>query len=119
MDKRIFHLKKELHNKPEHQWTVKEMAEFTKMSETHFQKLFKVNTGMPPIAYLSDLRLEKARELLEGDEFLQIQEIRAKVGIWQDSHFTRDFKKKFGVTPKEYRKQFWEKEQGETQIGKK
>ena len=108
MDRRIFHLKEHLPNNLQHQWTVKEMAEIVGLSIPYFQKLFKENIGIPPIEYLRDLRLEKARELL-GTTFLQIQEIRSKVGIQNDSHFTRDFKKKYGVTPTEYRKLYSER----------
>ncbi len=66
------------------------------------------------MTFLKDLRLEKARELLEDENnFLQIQEIRIKVGISHDSHFTRDFKEKFGLTPTEYRRRHSEKMQAE------
>jgi transcriptional regulator GlxA family with amidase domain len=108
MDRRIFHLKEQLPNNLQHQWTVKEMAKICKLSVPHFQKLFKSHTGMPPIAYLSDLRLEKALDLLETT-FLNIQEIRIKVGMFDDSHFTQDFKKRFGVTPTTYREQYKKK----------
>lgn len=109
MDGRIFQLKEKSLNDLQHQWTVEEMAGTIKISVPHFQKLFKSAFGKPPIAYLRELRLERARELLESDEFWQIQEIRVKVGIMNDSHFTRDFKKKYGITPTEYREQYWEK----------
>ncbi len=118
MDARIFHLQKQILENPDCDWTIGQMAETVGLSVPHFQKLFKTNIGKPPIAYLQDLRLEKARELLEAT-FLQVQEVRNKVGILYDSHFTRDFKKKFGVTPTEYRKLFWEKKQAEEQDGKK
>lgn len=118
MDGRIFHLQKQILENPDRDWTIEQMSEIAGLSVPHFQKLFKSNTGKPPIAYLQDLRLEKARELLETT-FLQIQEIRTKVGIPHDSHFTRDFKKKYGISPTEYRKLFWEKIQAEEQDGKK
>lgn len=118
MDGRIFFLKEELLKKLQHQWTIEEMAEIVQLSVPHFQKLFKVNTGMSPLAFLHDLGLEKAREYLETT-FWQIQEVRIKVGFLDDSHFTRDFKKKYDVSPKEYRAQFWEKIQAGEQDGKK
>ena len=118
MERRIFHIKEELFNNLQHQWKIEEMAEIVGLSAPHFQKLFKINIGMSPIEYLRDLRLERARELLETT-FLQIQEIKTKVGIQNDSHFTRDFKKKYGVTPTEYRKFHSEEIQPENQDGKK
>lgn len=67
--------------------------------------------------YLRDLRLKKARQLLEeSDSFSTIKEIRLAVGILNDSHFTRDFKKKYGLAPSEYRNDFWSKIQIENKI---
>lgn len=108
MDGRIFHLKQVLLDNLQRDWTIEEMAQITVLSVPHFQKLFKINIGAPPITYLRDLRLEKARELLETT-FWQIQEIRLKVGVLYDSNFTRDFKNKYGVSPTEYRKHHWDK----------
>lgn len=96
------------------------MADEIEMSAPHFHKRFKELTGSTPVAYLNDLRLEKARELLEDDQcFLQIKEIGNKVGLANDSHFTRDFKKKYGLTPSEYRKQNWELGHSDSYDGRK
>lgn len=118
MDGRIYFLIEELHKNLQHPWTIDEMAEIFQLSVPHFQKLFKTNIGIPPLAFLHDLRLEKAREYLETT-FWQIQEVRINAGFHDDSHFTRDFKKKFGVTPTEYRNLYWEKIQTEKQNAKK
>jgi AraC-like DNA-binding protein len=120
MDRRIFYLCEHLSRNLEYQWTVEEMSEILKLSVRHFQKLFKSEVKSSPMNYLRDMRLEKARQLLaNADSFLTIKEIRLAVGILNDSHFTRDFKKKYGVTPTEYRKGFWDKIQTENEIGKK
>lgn len=116
MDGRIFELQKRLVENLEHQWTIQQMAEIVELSEPHFQKLFKKEVGISPFAFLQNARLEKAREYLETT-FWQMKQIGIAVGMPHDSHFTRDFKKKYGVTPTEYRKQFWEKIQTEKQIG--
>lgn len=118
MDGRMFHLQETLLADLPRYWTIEQMAQEVGLSAPHFQKLFKSNVGLPPMTFLQNKRLETARELLENT-FLQIQEIRLKVGIPHDSHFTRDFKKKYGVTPTEYRKLHWEKVQSEKQNGKK
>ena len=106
IDKRILQLRENLINNLHQQWTVKGMAKICEISMPHLQKLFKANTGMSPIMYLRNLRLEKARELLVTT-FKQIKEIRLEVGMINESHFTRDFKKKYGVTPTVYRKLSW------------
>lgn len=108
MDGRIFHIKEKLHNNLKKHWTLEKMAQEVGLSAPHFQKLFKSNVGLPPMTFLQNLRLEKACQLLE-DTFLQVQEIRCEVGMSGNSHFTRDFKVKFGLTPTEYRKIHWRK----------
>lgn len=112
MDGRIFHLCDCIFRDLKKGWTIEKMAEITELSVPHFQKLFKTETGLPPITHLRDLRLEKARQLLE-ESFHQINQIGREVGMPNESHFTRDFKKKFGTTPTQYRKQYWEKIQAE------
>lgn len=67
---------------------------------------------MPLFQYLRRLRLEKARELLE-DSFKNVKEIGFAVGMADQTHFTRAFKDKFGLTPSNYRKQHWAKLQSE------
>jgi AraC-like DNA-binding protein len=120
MDHRIFHLIEQILENLQHDWRVEEMAKLAGLSETHIQKLFKSKVGMPPITWLREKRLEKAREFLEAeDTHFHINEIGRKVGMSNESHFSRDFKKKFGVSPKEYRKQYWVKIFAERLIGKK
>ncbi|MDQ3634252.1 MAG: AraC family transcriptional regulator [Acidobacteriota bacterium] len=108
MDGRILFLKKQFIENLQHHWTVEEMAEAVELSPSHLQKLFKANIGIPPICYLRELRLEKASDLLENT-FLRLKQIGVEIGMINDSHFTRDFKKKFGVTPTQYRKNYWRK----------
>lgn len=118
MDGRIFILRERLLKNLAHHWTIEEMAEIVELSSPHFQRLFKSYMDLPPITFLRELRLEKARELLETT-FLQMKQIGIAIGMPNDSHFTRDFKKKYGVTPTEYRKQHWEKIQAESANGQK
>jgi AraC-like DNA-binding protein len=55
--------------------------------------------------YHKELRLEKAGQLLEGLS-LTIKQIRLEVGYQDHSHFFRDFKKHFGMTPSQYRARY-------------
>lgn len=112
MDGRIFQLQKQLSENLEHHWTVQKMAEVVKLSSPHFQKLFKDEVGISPIAWIREKRLEKARELIQT-KFWQMKQIGIAVGMPNDSHLSRDFKKKYGVTPTEYRKQYWDNIQTE------
>ncbi|MCM3873745.1 MAG: helix-turn-helix transcriptional regulator [Pyrinomonadaceae bacterium] len=60
---------------------------------------------MSPIQYLRSLRMERAKHLLESS-FLSIKEIGHLVGLNDESHFVRDFKKAYGLSPKCYRTLF-------------
>lgn len=120
MDGRIFHLRKIVLENITHDWTVEKLAAQIDVSASYLQRLFKTETGISPMSYVNNLRLDKARELLEtGDWFYRISEISYQVGLPDISHFSRHFKRKFGVTPTEYRKQYWKKIQAERQTGEK
>lgn len=60
---------------------------------------------MPPIRYLRQLRMERAKHLLESS-FLSVKEIAFQVGLNDESHFVRDFKSTYGYSPALYRSQF-------------
>lgn len=79
-----------------------ELARRVSLSRSRFQHLFKAETGTSPAHYLRDLRLDRARELLETS-LLSIKQVMAGVGISDKSHFVREFKKAYGLTPTQYR----------------
>lgn len=80
-----------------------EMARFVNLSPSRLHHLFKSETGTPPNQYLKALRLERARELLETT-FLSVKQVMASAGLKNKSHFVKDFKKTYGVTPTGYRR---------------
>jgi AraC-like DNA-binding protein len=65
-------------------------------------KAFKQQTGVNFIDYLTDLRLDKSRQLLT-DTDMKINDVACQVG-YQPSYFNRIFKKREGITPSQYRK---------------
>jgi transcriptional regulator GlxA family with amidase domain len=82
--------------------TLAEMAQAVNLSAVHLRTLFKSEIGMTPVQYQKKVRLLEARRLLEST-FLNVQEIMMRVGLNDDSHFVRDFKKIYGHTPVQYR----------------
>jgi len=82
--------------------TLTEMARSVGLSIEHLRALFKSEIGMTPLQYQKRLRLLEARRLLEST-FLNVQEILLRVGLGDDSHFVRDFKKLYSLTPAQYR----------------
>lgn len=85
--------------------TVNRLSEQTNMSERTFLRHFKQATGLPPNTYIQNLRIEKARGLLERTR-LSINEIGYKVGYTDPSAFSRLFKQTTGLNAGEYRKRF-------------
>ena len=83
--------------------TVRELADLCHFSEYHFMRFFKRHMNMTCIEYLNQYRLEMASRQLAKTE-LPITTIALESGFNNISYFNRVFKKKFGVTPKEYRK---------------
>lgn len=74
------------------------------MNPDYLSKLFKKNTGSSLMDYVTKVRIERAKELLERT-VLTISEIAIETGYSNTAYFTKMFKKYTnGVTPREYRK---------------
>ena len=69
------------------------------LSPFYISRIFKAETGNTPIHYLIDIRMEKAMEFLRQEAGLSIQEAAARVGYDDAYHFSKLFKKKFGISP--------------------
>lgn len=82
--------------------TIEELAESVNLSKHYFMRFFKKYMGTTCIEYINDYRLNVATNLLLTTG-LQITEISSRIGISNLSYFNRIFKKKFNMTPKEYR----------------
>lgn len=81
--------------------TLEEMAELHAMSPKSFSYFFHKYTGVGPIDYLINYRMERASELLKAGIF-PIRDIAVSVGYANPLYFSRAFKKKFGMSPSAY-----------------
>ena len=72
------------------------------LSPTRLRQLFAQSLGRSPAQYLKDLRMQRAARLLRTT-FFSVKQITHLVGINDVSHFVRDFKKRYGLTPTEFR----------------
>ena len=81
------------------------LAAAISLSVSRFTHLFTAGIGMPPLQHLRTRRMERARQLLEGTA-VPIRTVRLSVGYTDPSRFARDFRKQFGVGPRDYRRDF-------------
>ncbi|WP_066191524.1 MULTISPECIES: response regulator transcription factor [Gracilibacillus] len=81
-----------------------DLAVLCKMSPNYVSTFFKEKTGINFSTYLTELRMIKAKEMLD-DFHYKTYEISELVGYSSPKNFTRTFKKYYGITPREYRKQ--------------
>jgi YesN/AraC family two-component response regulator len=81
-----------------------QIAEISGTSPKYFSSYFKRTFGINYVEYLNKVRLSHAKELLK-DSSLSIGEIGEKTGYMNSSTFTTTFKKYYGISPSEYRKQ--------------
>ena len=82
--------------------SIAQLAKLCFFSEYHFMRFFKRHMNMTSIEYLNQYRLEMAsRQLAETN--LSVTSIALESGFNNISYFNRVFKRKFGVTPMEYR----------------
>lgn len=80
------------------------VSEILNLSPSYFSVMFKRSFGVGFLDYLTDLRIQAAKELL-ADPLRSTAEVASLVGYESASYFTRAFKKKTGQTPTEYRRQ--------------
>jgi AraC family transcriptional regulator len=81
-----------------------ELAAICGISVSHFTRAFRQATRSSPHAFLTDLRLEKAKELLEHTH-LRITSIALSCGFEQSQYFATQFRRKLGWTPSAWRMQ--------------
>lgn len=86
-------------------WSPAKLAALVNLSPSRLHQLFKEETGVPPARYLRQLRMRRAQGLLETTN-LSVKQVMAGVGLTDESHFVRDFKKTCGLTPARYREHF-------------
>ncbi len=79
------------------------LAELSGLSTVYFRKLFAEIYGTSPIAYVQNLRMKKAKQMLKSD-FGYISDISQSLGFKSVYDFSRTFKKHVGYAPTEYAK---------------
>ena len=93
-----------LHRRPEHPWTIAELAAAVGISRSVLMERFTRYLSDSPIAYLTSWRLRLAAQALTSSA-KGVADIAAGVGYESEAAFNRAFKRAFGVPPARYRRQ--------------
>ncbi len=93
--------------------SAQEMARKMAVSYSSFGKLFREYTGTSFSAWLLEARMERAKNYLENSH-MKIKQVASKVGYRENpQHFSRDFTRQAGMSPKEYRAKKFEESKKE------
>ena len=82
---------------------INDIANYAGISQVHLRRIFKSAANTTPIKYVNFLKLEKAKNMLINSNY-NINEIASSVGFDDAYYFSRIFKKEFGISPSEYKK---------------
>ena len=82
--------------------TVKQMADLTHMSVSTFFAFFQERMGCSPMEYVKRMRLNEAATLFSSTDSL-LKEVADRTGFANPFHLSREFKRRFGLSPRAYR----------------
>jgi AraC family transcriptional regulator len=84
--------------------SLEDLAREVGMSRFHFARAFRRSTAKSPHQYLTDLRVERAKQMLLHSD-LPVVDVALAAGFGSQSHFTHTFRRTTGLTPAAYRRQ--------------
>jgi len=88
-----------IHDRFKENFTLDELAKASNLSAFHLVRQFKSTFGLTPFQYMRNLRIEKAKTLLDKANITQVAH---EVGFYDHSHFLKSFKKIEGILPSHY-----------------
>lgn len=95
-------IKEYLHDNFRSNISLEQLVEITSLNRSYLIRVFRQAVGMPPYNYLTQIRVRKAKQLLE--QGMSVADVAIAVGMSDQSHLTRHFKRIVGITPGHYRK---------------
>jgi len=96
-------------------YRIPDLAKDLAYSPRQLERILKRVTGLAPVEFVREVRLQKAYEFLEKRRFATIAEVRMEVGMENASYFTKRVQERFGKTPKEIM-MFYQKENAKNAI---
>ena len=94
-----------IHERPAHRWTVAELANSLSVSRSTFAARFKTVTGRTPLGYLTWWRLHRAAAHLRRKDGATIAMVAREAGYDSDASFGKAFRREFGKSPGEVRRE--------------
>lgn len=85
--------------------SVKEIARMCNVSEIYFRRLFKEYSGITPIQFIINKKIERAKQCLIFEE-MTVSETADFLGFCESGYFCRKFKEKTGISPGEYKQKY-------------
>jgi two-component system response regulator YesN len=85
-----------------HDLAIKDVSKSQYINETYLRSLFKKETGMTVNEYITNIRLDKTKEILKTTEY-RLADIADMVGYNDSSYLSKIFKKNIGISPSKYR----------------
>jgi AraC-like DNA-binding protein len=83
--------------------SLQQLVDLVHLSRFHLLRLFRDAMGLPPHAYLTQVRVHRAQALLR--EALSVAEVAAQTGFFDQSHLTRHFRSIVGMPPGRYQRE--------------
>jgi AraC family transcriptional regulator of arabinose operon len=102
LDERLQRVLHAIHQNLTQPWREESMAKITNLSTSRFAHLFREKLGMPPLKFLEQLRMERAKTLLLSSA-TPVKEIAAEVGYPDALHFSSRFRRVVGRCPSQFR----------------
>ena len=85
------------------QITLKDISKAVGYNESYLSRVFRKEFGLSPYAFLINKRVQKAKDKLLNNRRISLSELSNEVGFYDQSHFSKVFKRTFATTPNKYR----------------
>jgi len=105
----IQHIVKYIQNHIESPLDIEQLAKMSHLSRSRFYHVFKQHTGMSPISFQNNLRTTVAKDYLVFHPEMSISYIASRIGFNDPLYFSKLFKKEYGMSPSQYRKELEKK----------
>ncbi|MDO4276844.1 MAG: response regulator [Eubacteriales bacterium] len=79
--------------------SLNDLSEHFGYTSSYINRIFKKELGIPPLQYITNLKMQKAKELLRMEQPMDIQDVAAAIGYEDARYFSRVFKNETGMTP--------------------